>query len=1580
MNWLTILMICCPVGSAGEDSEVELARQARTAIEEVQKSWRSRAEAAEVVNRFVDRYPQSKQAAVLLRDLIDLYEMGIPVQRAAALKAARRLIRDCAGPYPDESRYEPSSSWKKTADRFWPRYSLHEIAGWYFSSFPQHLTAGVARPIIFSRSGNDGPPSSIVVYYVPTAAMQKLLQKTSEQRIEHQKAPRRDAQVDPLALWKDVDRQQWIEVARATLTFPRDADNETYVDRVVDADLSRPGLYVVREEIDGFAMYAPLRVLSFGAVTQIRGCNAYVFTVDVWSGLPVPGVKVTASMGKRSVQRVTDADGLARIEGFRPGYLILERDSEIDTLPLFDLHKRPHRPWHLVYVTTDRPIYRPGQRVQFKALMRVRLNENLSLPSMQSVRVVIRDPQRRVLETQEHQLSQFGSLAGSFQLAPEPPLGRYEINVESPGLHEGISFDVEEYRRPEMALDAQFHKPSHSAKATLQAKLSASYYFGGPVANAEVRWVLEARHRSTDSWPCDVSELPWQLPVEDQRYWFFDNASDRWGRFRADEDLWCWDEGEIVAEGEGRTDSEGTLWIRPAVKARSEPVKYVLKTTVTDLSRRTATATASTVADDATLRIDSHWQCGIDDPDSATIWLVRVTTPDGKPVAGKEVTVFLSREETSDSNQESGPDRQQLKICPTKAVTEESGIARVLLQVGTPGEYYIHAQVSDDRDRVVEHRSRISEWLEPPTSSPRAPFQLRAQRQVYQPGDTARLTVVCPHAPATALMTLDSSAGCQVRTVKIERSPQVIEVPLNAGHVPDLQITLATWSKGKCVASGTTLLVYPQEQLLDVSITTDRERYRPGERAEIELTTRSLGQPVPAEIELSVVDESLLALRRNSDLDIRQFFFPWHQSDLQTRATCRSSDLIRKLGPSICGWTGGGSMDGFAGFGGGGIGGAAAKELAPARLRQSFAETMYWNAHVQTGQDGKALVPVEISDSLTKWRILARAAAGADRFGLASARIVTRQNVTLRLAKPRFYVQGDVGTVATIVNSKLSKPTEFRVRLKAKRAQLDRQEQSIIVPANSERRLDWQVRAADKGEIVFRAEALSTRESDAVRVSVPVHPATVAGTVHQSGLVADTWRATLSLPQGADPATATLELVVSPPGVLAAKEALPYLAEYPYGCVEQTMSRFLPAVIATRTMKRLGIDDRQLQEKLPGLVSSGLQRLYGFQHDDGGWGWWKQDRTDAFMSAYVVFGLAVARQAGFAVDEETLKRGVGALRTMEQTPFLLYARSLGGDNVKTELRPADKAITDKDHSLAATEARAYLVLAGRRDLAGQLCGQPPPNVGPNELRVTALAIRAIASVDPTDRRLSPLIEWLMKQRRGAAWFSTLDTAYSIYALSEIAAECSAPTFSVTVNGHQIAPAGRVVDREHLKAGPNTVEVHYQGRQRLFTSASLHYGIDVSHADLGQSGQGFKVYRRLERQVFQDGQIVYELIEPGDTVSVGDEVRVTTVANFPTRGAERVMLESPIAAGLELPPVQDDSTWLADRIEYHDEKVTLARSQVKGRHELQFRARAILPGRYSLVPAVVYEMYDPRHRGISDSFVLRIVDRAKGAPP
>ena len=137
-------------------------------------------------------------------------------------------------------------------------------------------------------------------------------------------------------------------------------------------------------------------------------------------------------------------------------------------------------------------------------------------------------------------------------------------------------------------------------------------------------------------------------------------------------------------------------------------------------------------------------------------------------------------------------------------------------------------------------------------------------------------------------------------------------------------------------------------------------------------------------------------------------------------------------------------------------------------------------------------------------------------------------------------------------------------------------------------------------------KALTDESSDAMELKVPILPHGSSKWMARTGFIKGEVVETLTVPEDAIAQASELVVVLSPSHASMVLDALDYLADYPYGCVEQTMSRFLPTVITAGTLQTLGIEKPELTKELPLMVAKGLQRLYNFQQTDGGWGWWKR--------------------------------------------------------------------------------------------------------------------------------------------------------------------------------------------------------------------------------------------------------------------------------------------------------------------------------------------------------------------------------------
>ena len=332
-------------------------------------------------------------------------------------------------------------------------------------------------------------------------------------------------------------------------------------------------------------------------------------------------------------------------------------------------------------------------------------------------------------------------------------------------------------------------------------------------------------------------------------------------------------------------------------------------------------------------------------------------------------------------------------------------------------------------------------------------------------------------APLTLLATIEGRGIHDTRVVRLTFKAQVVQFPIGEDYPPYVRIFFMGWKGNRLAAASAEAFIYPAKHLLDVRVTTDKHEYAAGERARVNVELRAAnGEPLQGEVELGIIDESLYALARDRSRDVRAFFFPPRRS-FSFAASLPHRGLNGDFGDSLFdNWT---QQLPFGGnFFGGGFG-QTDEQPEPTFIRRRFADTAYWSAHLRTDEDGTAELTFPVPDTLSRWRIVARAVAGEDQFGHTDSQMITRQDVMVRLITPRFFTLGDQSTVSTLIRNDSSRPAEFLVHLSGENAKVGG-ERRILVPSGDERRIDWPIEIARVEKVRLRTLAQSRQGSDAV--------------------------------------------------------------------------------------------------------------------------------------------------------------------------------------------------------------------------------------------------------------------------------------------------------------------------------------------------------------------------------------------------------------------------------------------------------------------------------------------------------------------
>ena len=1266
----------------------------------------------------------------------------------------------------------------------------------------------------------------------------------------------------------------------------------------------------------------------------------------------------------------------------------------------------PSRPFYMAYSYTDRPIYRPSQEVNFKHLIRADDDAIYTLPPPDMpVSVRLRDGRNNIVASQVLTPTQYGTVHGAFQLADEPMLGTWHVETELEGVSIQQPFQVEEYRKPEYSVSVQTPQKTYFHGETISVTVDAGYYFRQPVADGEV--VLRA-----------YAVYPEQL-LGDEAFHF-----DR----------------SIVA-AEGQTDAQG----RWTVALPTEELGYLLGE-----EERGTLALEATVADDTgqsassyqmvtvqraelglTLLLEKHGY----EPDEEIALTVVARDRDGEPVAGAELVARLL-----------GWDEEE--ITSAISLTEPDGRADFSMELAEQGWYALLVRGTDEAGRAFQAEDQV--WVYDPTGQApvyggtwgeESTLSIGADRGAYVAGDQAQILI---HTPLSgpALLSFERGETRHIEPVTLSAGTNAISVPIRADYAPNIYVTVSQFGPAddslseqesrpgtQLQTSSTQLLVPMSDRRLTVTLTADQEAYGPGDEATFHVqVTDAQGQPKEAEVSLAVVDEAIYALAEDTSEDLFDAFYG------------RRPNLVRTFDSmSPIRWL---SSEGPGGMGGGGDGLGEAP-------RRDFLDTALWAPALITDGNGEAAITLELPDNLTEWRVLARAITTDTLVGEASTHVVVNQDIVIQPVVPRFLVQGDAVSLAAVVHNFTTEPVSVTVHLELAGLLLEGEPQQVLhVPASGSATAAWPVVAheapghvdGEPGEAEITVSATASRGArlagrDAVAVSLPVYPLAVPEITTWAGELSPmspTSTVTLTVPSDVITATSRLEINLAPSLASGMLGGLEYLIDYPYGCVEQTMSRVLPNAMVSRAFGELGIRSEMLETDLPPMVALGLQRLYAFQHGDGGWGWWYDDDTDVNQTAYVLFGLAMTQRAGFEVDDGVVERGADALRRMLPTAdpraqaYGAFSLVMAGQTVTVTLTLTEAlqldlfsqaalalALDSGGDMVTGPESPAEMVTALLDNLreaaiqegatvhweeSGDDVAYSREVMGSTE-RTTAMVLDALVRLDPEDPLLPNAVRWLMARRQGHGWGDTQKTSYVVMALTDyqLASEDLAADsdFAVYVNGElwQQGVLGQAEGAESytlpigdLLPGENKLLL-VLGEEGKAPSGRLYYAgemvLNRTPGDEGMQAQSpHEQSIPVQREYWLKGSE-----EPTTEFQQGDLVEVRLTLDVPEE-SWYIIIDDPLPAGFEalnerlgtashvaaadLAHLYRWEEYGYNRKEVRDERVSLFITHLEpGQRTFTYLARANSVGNFVALPAEVYPMYEAEAWSRSDGAHCRI---------
>lgn len=1369
---------------------------------------------------------------------------------------------------------------------------------------------------------------------------------------------------------------------------------------ILDQKLS-PGAYLIEARAGEKKAHEMILVSDISIIAKTSGRQVLAYVCNAVDGSPVGNADVCLWMTRevrgdsnRKCERLfatkqTDTSGIVIFkilnEGDMPEILTAKiKDKQAFTHVLGGFMPSWEKRWK-VFAYTDRPAYRPKETVKWKIIARQENGDSYVTPAGQVVEFEIFDSQGGVLKKGKLTLNSFGSAWDNVDLGLAAPLGEYNVTFWDDGrkncIGNAILFRLEEYKLPEFQVNICPQKENGRTKVyrlgdRVSVDIQADYFFGGPVAGADVEVVV---YQNGYSYTWDE---PHVFP------WFYENSPMSSRPF--------YGPGQVVKRQNLKTDANGRATVTfDTPTADNNDYEYRFEARVTDSSRReiTGSGTVRVTRQGFYARLTSEHnlyrpqtkvtvKLTAEDVNSQPVAAegnLRVTReqwkevwldPMGREITGQELRNIQSQYDYFPPRPKVGQHPwlkkfrgyQSEEILIKKVKTDTNGMASFVFTPEREGYYKIvwtgEDVVATNEPPVALVNAETTVWVSQ-NQSRELGFN-GGELKIITDADTARGGEKMPVLLTTAssdhyvLFAVETVGFDDYRLIHITGDSKLIELPLTEKHVPNINLVASMVDNCRIFKDAHEVIVPPTKNFLTVDIQPERMQYQPREEGTFTLTTlNDENKPVPAEVSFGLVDESVYSIQQDYAMDIRRFFYgtkryfyslqfnssvqersykrfvrnskgklvlargkepiPMDIMELEEVSVASNSSVVDIPGHTLQAVAYGSVSDAspVSELRGGisnvrAIGGVnlrrkmvekmpmMASAAMPAThdaplaagepsvvVRSDFRSTAFWQPDVKTGADGKATVKVKYPDSLTRWKATARAVTQGNQFGWASTNTQVKQPLIVRLESPRFFLVGDVLTVSAIVNNNTDKALDVTSKLEADRLVISgihsgtngivkgEQAASVKVQPNGEARIDWAVSVLKPGTARLKVQAKGGQYGDAMEKTFDVYEHGIEKLISKSGKVrGNAVTVNLDLPRERKVDSTLLTVQVAPSAAVTMLDALPYLIDYPYGCTEQTMSRFLPAVIVGKTLGDLGLSTEDVigrafggietnsmvhsgghknLDKLNEVTHQGLERLYEFQHEDGGWGWWKDCDSDHFMTAYVVWGLALAKDADVAVKPDSFKLAEKYLNEQlvnensnpDMQAWMLHALSTSQKGCVSPNAFQKKAFenTWKNRDRLNAYTRALLALSAQhfgytnqaRILVSNLENGVKRDNSPDSsvlvqggqkgggdvlgtahwgedgvcwrwseggVEATAFALKAMLAIDPTNKLVEPTVNWLVKNRRGVQWDNTRDTAIVVLALNDylrVSGELACDLdYEVRVNGKSIA-------RKHLSS-------------------------------------------------------------------------------------------------------------------------------------------------------------------------------------
>jgi len=890
---------------------------------------------------------------------------------------------------------------------------------------------------------------------------------------------------------------------------------------------------------------------------------------------------------------------------------------------------------------------------------------------------------------------------------------------------------------------------------------------------------------------------------------------------------------------------------------------------------------------------------------------------------------------------------------------------------------------------------------------------IEADKPKYAPGETAQLLLKTPFA-GRVLVTVERDRVFDHFYVDTDQKSARVRVPIRTGHVPNVYVTatairpITDNSLPLTVARGFVPLTVekPGAHLPLTLKAAALSRSQTFQTIEVRTAPR-------AQVTLAVVDEGILQRKNYQTPDPYGYFY--QKRALEVSAFDVYPFLLPELGTSSSG--------------------GDAAEMArrtspvPSRRVQLVAK---WSGILTADAAGRVRYRVRVPQFSGALRVMA-VAYKDDAFANAEQTMKVADPVVISTALPRFMSPGDTievpvtltNTTGNLIAVKVTKQLTGSLLSAEPIIELNgvdgvsvrgrREDLSVLLRPNAENRVTFHIGAKQiigNGTVKILATGLKgTTETFSETIELPIRPAAPLASRTGSGEATAAASATLNLRTNFLPSTLRSKLVLSRSPLTAFAKDLNYLLEYPYGCLEQTVSAAFPQLyfgdLAATLRQQTGGRAKAQRYNPNYYVQEAIRKIESMQLYNGSLSYWPGgDYDNWWATAYAAHFLLEARQAGFAVNQTTLDKTLRYLQLRlkkretekyqyfdvnnlarerliapREIAYSLYVLALAGrqDAVALNYYKANRPLLTPDARflLACTYALGGQQRAFQETLPRQFTAERAPReLGgsfASPIRDEALALNALLSADPTNPQVNTIARQLSRQVHDAPYLNTQERAFALLALGKIArrAQASTAVADLLADGKLIGKfdgkdltVNNVANRT-LAIRPSGAGALYYFWQQQGVSAGGrvpeedHY-LKVRRYFATRDG------KTLSQNTFKQNDLVLVVIalQSGDAAG---EVKNVAITDLLPAGLE---IENPrLGVQRDLPTLPNLAQ--PDYLDVRDDRLNIFTTATAQPKLFAYLARAVSKGAFKLGPVSAEAMYNAEYRSVSGAGVVRV---------